>query len=486
MLSALMLSAVSCNDAFDDSLLWEKINNHENRIAALEELCKQMNTNITSLQKIVNTLQNNDYVTNVAPITKDGETIGYTITFTKSEPITIYLGKDGIDGTNGKDGKDGHTPIIGVKQDTDNLYYWTVDGEWLLDSNGNKIKAQSVDGEDGKDGIDGTDGTNGTNGFTPRLKIENDYWWVSYDNGSTWEQLDKATGENSDSFFKNVITTDDYIIFTFTDGTELTVPRTRQIRGNKIYYTTSNGEKIFLNSAFEYFGAILVSSIYNDGQGVLIFDDTITKIGNDAFEDCYLLTSITIPDSVTEIGRYAFSGCTSLTRVTIGNSVTEIGESAFNGCTSLANINIPNSVTKIERQAFRGCTSLPIENGIRYADTCAAEDVNIGSIESLNMLKEGTRLIGAHAFYVYSHYYYFTSVTIPDSVISIGDYAFYGSKKLKEVYCKAAIPPVVGSNIFYNKESKPKIYVPTESIDAYKSALGWSEYATTIIGYDFE
>ena len=169
MLSALMLSAVSCNDAFDDSLLWEKINNHENRIAALEELCKQMNTNITSLQKIVNALQNNDYVTNVAPITKDGETIGYTITFTKSEPITIYLGKDGIDGTNGKDGKDGHTPIIGVKQDTDNLYYWTVDGEWLLDSNGNKIKAQSVDGEDGKDGIDGTDGTNGTNGFTPRL-----------------------------------------------------------------------------------------------------------------------------------------------------------------------------------------------------------------------------------------------------------------------------------------------------------------------------
>ena len=98
-----MLSAVSCNDAFDDSLLWEKINNHENRIAALEELCKQMNTNITSLQKIVNALQNNDYVTNVAPITKDGEIIGYTITFTKSDPITIYLGKDGIDGTNGKD-----------------------------------------------------------------------------------------------------------------------------------------------------------------------------------------------------------------------------------------------------------------------------------------------------------------------------------------------------------------------------------------------
>ena len=262
-----------------------------------------MNTNITALQTIVEALEKRDYITNVSPVREDGVVVGYTISFASSDTITIYNGKDGVNGT---DGKDGYTPQIGVMKDTDGIYYWTLDGEWLLDGKGNKIQANGVNGTDG---TNGSNGTNGTNGVTPQLKIENDYWWVSYDNGSTWEQLDKATGENSDSFFKNVITTDDYIIFTFTDGTELTVPRTRQIRGNKIYYTTSNGEKIFFNSAFEYFGAILVSSIYNDGQGVLIFDDTITKIGNDAFEDCYLLTSITIPDSVTEIGRYAFSGC---------------------------------------------------------------------------------------------------------------------------------------------------------------------------------
>ena len=91
---------VSC-DKFDDSAIWEKLYNHESRIANLEELCKQMNTNISSLQSIVGALQNNDYVTAVVPVTKNNETIGYTISFTKSQPITIYHGE------NGKDGKDG-------------------------------------------------------------------------------------------------------------------------------------------------------------------------------------------------------------------------------------------------------------------------------------------------------------------------------------------------------------------------------------------
>ena len=104
-------------------LLWEKINDHEKRISALEELCKQMNTNISALQTIVTALQDKDYVTSVVPIVKGGETIGYTITFSKSQPITIYHGENGEDG---KDGADGYTPQIGVKQDTDNVYYWTL------------------------------------------------------------------------------------------------------------------------------------------------------------------------------------------------------------------------------------------------------------------------------------------------------------------------------------------------------------------------
>lgn len=243
LLVAITMIIAGCSEPFDDSAIWDELNNLENRISKLEELCKQMNTNISSLQTIVNALQNNDYVTGVTPITKDGETVGYTITFTKSQPITIYHGEDGKDGQNGTDGKDGvdgkdgSTPIIGVKQDTDNIYYWTLNGEWLLDTDGNKIKAQGTDGKDGADGKDGEDGVNGADGITPQLKIENGYWYISYDNGTSWTQLGKATGEdgkdgengtdgkNGDSLFQS-ITQDEYnVYFTLADGTTITIPK---------------------------------------------------------------------------------------------------------------------------------------------------------------------------------------------------------------------------------------------------------------------
>lgn len=193
-----------------------------------------MNTNISSLQTIVNAIQKNDQISAIAPINKDGKEIGYTIVFTSGKNITIY---HGADGKNGADGKDGHTPIIGVKQDADGNYYWTIDGEWLTDDNGNKIKANGTDGKDGAngtDGNDGNDGQNGTDGITPQLKIENDYWYVSYDNGETWKQLGKATGEdgnngtdgtNGDSFFQSVTQDDKNVYFTLADGTVITISK---------------------------------------------------------------------------------------------------------------------------------------------------------------------------------------------------------------------------------------------------------------------
>ena len=105
----LMLSGCQkLNDKIDR--VDNKVNHLEGRVDALEELCKQMNTNISSLQTLVKALQQNDYVTGVTPITKNGEVVGYTISFTKSEPITIYHGNNGEDGKNGSDGADGHTP----------------------------------------------------------------------------------------------------------------------------------------------------------------------------------------------------------------------------------------------------------------------------------------------------------------------------------------------------------------------------------------
>ncbi|MBO5894188.1 MAG: hypothetical protein J6Q33_00195, partial [Alistipes sp.] len=197
----------------------------------LQKLCNEMNTNIASLQDIVEALQDNDYVTSVTPIYEDGKAIGYTINFSKSGSVTIYHGENGKDGVNGENGLDGHSPQIGVKQHTDGIYYWTLDGEWLLDEAGNKIKAV---------GIDGATGATGATGITPQLKIENEYWFISYDNGATWTKLDKATGddgkdgatgapgvdgEDGDAFFESVTQDAQYVYIVLADGVEITLPK---------------------------------------------------------------------------------------------------------------------------------------------------------------------------------------------------------------------------------------------------------------------
>ncbi len=455
------LALTSCQ--FDDSALWSKldeygesIRDHEQRISALEELCKQMNTNIEALQTLVDALEKRDYVTNVSEVRSNGEVIGYTISFAHSDTITIYHGKDGKDGANGADGKDGYTPQIGVMKDTDNIYYWTLDGEWLLDGKGNKIQAN---------GVNGTDGTNGTNGVTPQLKIENDYWYVSYDNGATWQQLGKATGEDGTSgIIINVEEGESEVAFTLADGSTITLPKSNNSKivdeNNKIYYTSTDGKKLFpYDASTKMFGAILISNTYEDGQGILTFDDTVTSIGEWAFYNCTSLTSVTIPDSVTSIGDYAFSGCTSLTRVDItdlsawckisfGNSpanplcngaklylngseltditipsdITEINNYAFYGCKSLTSVTIPDSVTSIGNDAFYGCkslTSVTIPNSV----------TSIGD-------------------YAFSGCTSLTSITIPDSVTSIGDYAFRGCTSLTSVTIPNSVTSI-GNHTFY-------------------------------------
>ena len=264
----------SCNSDYDDSALTGRVDDLENRVAKLEELCKQMNTNISSLQTLVNALQNKDCITSVVPITKDGEIIGYTISFTQSAPITIYNGQDGKDGQDGKpgeDGKDGSTPVIGVKQDADGIYYWTLNGDWLTDDSGNKIKAEGRDGqdgedgkpgqdgndgqdgkpgEDGEDGQDGKPGEDGKDGITPQLKIEDGYWYISYNDGASWTQLGKATGDKGEQgepgqaggIFKDVEETDDSVIFTLNDDSTITIPKATP--SEKLDITFSNTESI--------------------------------------------------------------------------------------------------------------------------------------------------------------------------------------------------------------------------------------------------
>ena len=268
-LHLLLLSVTLCVFSACHNDIWDAIDGLDSRVTKLEELCKEMNTNITSLQTIVDVLQANDYITGIVEIKKDGKVIGYTITFGKHDPITIYHGQDGKDGADGKDGQDGqngsaNAPVLGVAQDTDGVYYWTLNGEWLLDDNGNKLPvsgkdgqngingsngqdgADGKDGQDGEDGKDGTDGQDGKDGITPQLKIEDGYWYISYDNGATWTQLGKANGEDGkdgadgkdgqngadgkdgqdgDSIFESVTEDDDYVYFTLSNGTVIKLPK---------------------------------------------------------------------------------------------------------------------------------------------------------------------------------------------------------------------------------------------------------------------
>ena len=227
---------------------------------ALQRLCNETNTNLSALQTIVTALQNNDYITSVDPLTENGKVVGYTIKFAKSNPIVIYNGKDGADGV------DGNTPVIGVKKDGDGIYYWTLDGEFII-VDGQKIKAQ---------GTDGSDGSDGTDGVTPKLEIRDGYWYISYDNGTNWTQLGKATGENGqdgadgkDGDSIKITQDENNVYFELADGTIITISKTGQPTPNIIEFKDP------------YIKTICVAAWDTDGDSELSYAEAtaVTTIG---------------------------------------------------------------------------------------------------------------------------------------------------------------------------------------------------------------
>ena len=218
--------------------------------------------------------------------------------------------------------------------------------------------------------------------------------------------------------------------------------------------------------------------------------DGVTTIKHMTFLDCSSLTSVTIPDSVTTIKNCAFYYCSSLTHVTIPESVTSIGEMAFKGCSSLASVTIPDSVTDIGNEAFTKCNNLKELNGkfVSEDGRCLIIDGVLNSfaigcgVREYTIPRSVTR-IGDYAFTGCSS---LESITIPDTVTKIGERALASSASLISIYCKATTPPIGDSDMFTNiYYSGRKIYVPMESVEAYKSASYWSKYADAIVGYNF-
>ena len=328
---------------------------------ALQRLCNETNTNLSALQTIVTALQNNDYITSVDPLTENGKVVGYTIKFAKSNPIVIYNGKDGTDGV------DGNTPVIGVKKDGDGIYYWTLDGEFII-VDGQKIKAQGTDGSDGADGV------------TPKLEIREGYWWISYDNGTNWTQLGKATGEDGKDADSIKITQDENnVYFELADGTVITISKTGQsVDPNIIQFADENVKKLCVgmwdtNGDLElsYDEAATVTSLgttFTGNSEIQIFNElkhfTGLTVLDDAFSGCSNLWKVTIPVNVESMTFNNFKGCVSLKTITFekgsklkaftgghDNNYKILG--AFLDCKSLTTIEIPASVESLGT-AFKG------------------------------------------------------------------------------------------------------------------------------------
>ena len=197
---------------------------------------------------------------------------------------------------------------------------------------------------------------------------------------------------------------------------------------------TSTDENIVTPKSFAGFNQNIKSNTYNH-IGKITFWGPFS-IGREVFYDCDNLKTIIIPNGVTSIGYSAFAYCDNLTSATIPNSVTSIEGGTFRNCSSLTSIDIQNSVTSIGDYAFSYCTGL----------------------------------IG---------------IKIPNSVTSIGERVFRNCLRLSSVYIKATTPPTLGNYVFDSNASDRKIYVPRASLNDYKTAEGWSEYADAIEPYDY-
>ena len=267
------------------------------------------------------------------------------------------------------------------------------------------------------------------------------------------EMFSECTGLKSIEIPNSVTSIGDSAFFNCTSLASVVIPEGVTSIGDSTFYDCKSLVSIEIPNSVTNIG----NSAFNGCTSLasVVIPEGVTSIGDSTFYDCKSLVSIEIPNSVTSIGDSAFSRCELLASIEIPSSVTSIGDSAFSNCTSLVSIVIPEGVTNIGNSAFNGCTSL-------------------ASIEIPNSVTS----IGDSAF---SRCELLASIEIPSSVTSIGGSAF-SNCNLTSLIVKAVIPPNATDNLLVNSYNPKRttIYVPAGSVDAYKTANGWSAYADKI------
>ena len=291
------------------------------------------------------------------------------------------------------------------------------------------------------------------------------------------------------------------------------------VPNNEIWYTTTDENIVTLSNVFPRhidFGADVVSNTYVNGVGKIVFNGEISQIGNNAFYYVNNLESIFLPESVTTIGRSSFAGCSGLKTVYLPKGLELINTGAFESCTSLTKIVIPNDTSFKDYSSgewvgnpFNLCNHLTgfFHNGqwvttIVWTNTLIAHAGGISSfyneLSSNNnwnysiigdgalancpinsfVISASCTEIGNSAFLNCNK---LTTVTIPDQCYFISTNAFYGCTELKSIRVERTTPPS-GNDTMFGGTTCP-IYVPSSALNAYKTAYGWSNYASRIVGY---
>ena len=538
LLAALTLAACK----YDDSALWEQVNQNTEelaaqaaRIAALEAWQAETNTNIQALQTLLSTT---DYITAVTPVVKDGVEVGFTISFLNTPAITIYHG------TKGDKGDTGDTPQIGAAQAEDGNWYWTLNGEFLTDADGNPIRANGTQGEQGDQGPAGDDAplpqlatgkklnAQGITTDSQNKDIEPDAIYLSVDGGKTWTRVSGekgntgdtgatgATGPKGDSFFKSIDYTsnDDYVTFTLADGTtKFSVPRYVEI---SLTFDVSDvwlvyGEKTMIQCTVTGIDSPTADDLYliavPDGWTAVIKDLTIIVTAPNTDSEGEILVMLDNKKGSTTIGRIPVKAVKSIVD---GTSLKAGGLSAgdladlIGSRTGLTSITVTSGeINDDDWAAVKSQGSLTDLDlaGATYTGTNAANIVyteHLGGNSTLQTLKlpQGVTGIGDKSFiaftalksvvlpdgltsiesYAFLHCSALTSITLPASLTSIGYRAFRNCRSLNTVTCLATTPPGLGGDVFSGCDALTAIQVPAASVNDYKKASGWSDYKDII------